>query len=165
MTGFARIIDIAALKSIWPVIGKAFSRSQSGNRQQRRASGKTGEDGPELNTVEMLEAVTKLPHALELHFATERGMSWSTLKPSSMLSSADDVALKHGDALPGEWRLLGIVDARPNEDVASAWDDQPQTPLSSLVANLLRHVRDIMGRPVDAYGVTPLLLFRVVRPA
>ena len=80
-----------------------------------------------------------------------------------MTTAADDLLLKHGVAVRGEWSLLGILDATPDSEVTA---EGQSLGSESNVATLLRALapiaRQMLGRPPGHYGVTPLLIFREI---
>jgi hypothetical protein len=94
----------------------------------------------------------------------QSGFVWSTLNPSSLLVSAADIALKHGVALPGQWYMLGLLDAHPGTISPEAWHAVPQSELTGPMTELFTILQGIMGRPPDYHGATPLILFRTIRP-
>ncbi|BBP95934.1 hypothetical protein BSFA1_10630 [Burkholderia sp. SFA1] len=107
--------------------------------------------------------VRKLPHGIQAGFGSTQGSLWSTLKPEGMLINPDDLALKHGSDIPGDWKVLGVVDSKPEDELGN----QPPYVGSSMEQGLslmMGHFREFVGRPTDAYGVTPLAIFRTIKP-
>ena len=72
--------------------------------------------------------------------------------------------LKHGAILSGTWNIVGILDALPEvvESDTSVAAALGNTPLAQVVQSLAPLVRQIMGRPAHAYGLTPLLILREI---
>ncbi|HWL81942.1 MAG TPA: hypothetical protein VNR89_13410 [Roseomonas sp.] len=170
MKGYVRLIDVAMMKDMWPLIGKviraqAAQSQQTGNRSQRRQAKATPQINDALGNIEHgAELLKHLPHAFEMHMATDTGLAWSTLNPASLLVSAADIALKHGVALPGEWHMLGLLDAHPGLIPADAWDEFPRSDLTGPMTELFTILQGLMGRPPAYHGVTPLILFREIQP-
>lgn len=105
-----------------------------------------------------LSFIGLLPHSIH---ATLRGAisAWCCLQSAGMVVSADDLLLKHGVTVQGNWALLGILDACPGpQPVAS--QSQGVGDLVGLMRMLAPAARELLGRPRDHYGVTPLLIFR-----
>lgn len=169
INGLCRIIDVAAVKDMWPLIGRMIattpasqhSRTRNERRAQRGAAAKEAKETGDANEI-VAGLAQHLPHALELHLLTERGAAWATLDRDNLISSAQDIALKHGTRLPGEWHMLGILDAESNEPGAPVWDDLPTTEFAAALLQLLEGIRGVIGRPPGYFGITPLLLFRTV---
>lgn len=126
------------------------------------------------NTALMLEMLPVLPHSLNVIVAGPEAASWAALKEEHLIGSGSDLILKHGVSIPGDWQMLGILDAQPDPggqadiDANSHIDfaDLTHSESHSLVEQLARImspiVRVLLGRPGSHYGVTPLLIFREV---
>jgi hypothetical protein len=93
--------------------------------------------------------------------------------PVSLVGLSTDLVLKHGAYVPGKWRMLGVLDARPESEVDPANAGQLNnlekavanlagTPIGRVTAQLSPQVRRLLGRPRLAFGMTPLLIFRGV---
>lgn len=79
------------------------------------------------------------------------------LQEDSLTTTALDLFLKHGTAIQGEWAVLGILDAEPDSYAgAPPKEESPFFSLLNGLSGMARHV----GRPPDAYGISPLLVFR-----
>lgn len=170
LKGYLRLIDVAMLKDMWPIIGKhvssqaATQKQSRGNRKERRAAPDAPPSQVDLTTLGA-DMLRHLPHAFELHHVSLEGFCWATLDPASLMISASDIALKHGAVLPGEWHMLAVLDARPGFASEGPWADVPQSQLTEAINQLLILLRGLMGRPSDYHGVTPLILFREIVPA
>ena len=178
--GWCRLIDIAAVKEMWPIIGKLLaqqdktaqppplpdSRRDRQNKRQGRTVNYAGKD-PAQGVFGMIAEIAQyLPHGLELHMLTENGTAWATLNRDGLITNSQDIALKHGSALPGEWHLLGVIDAVAGETADPNWDKLPIHDFTQAIVKLLDGIRGTMGRPASYYGITPILLFRTItRPA
>ena len=106
--------------------------------------------------------IRMLPHSIQAVLRGEITV-WCCLQGGGMTTPVDDLLLKHGVAVHGKWSLLGILDAVPDSGVLA--DDPPVGPEDSM-ATLMRALaplaRQVLGRPPDHYGVTPLLIFREI---
>jgi hypothetical protein len=174
--GFCRMVDIATVKEMWPAIAKILAMqaavsAQSGKHQfkeptrNERRDRRREEESPSLPLgLEILADVAKnMPHSLELHFMTEQGIAWATLQRECLLINAQDVALKHGSVIPGNWHVLGVVDARPNEEAPEVWKIAPIGDFTGGIIGLVDELRSLMGRPLGYYGLTPLIIFRSIK--
>jgi hypothetical protein len=92
---------------------------------------------------------------------------WSTLDPDSLIGGSADLNLKHGERIAGEWHVLSIFDCYP--DIGT----EPSDKISRICGaedniygvqalNLWSEFRKVLGRPPEYYGVTPLLIMRVI---
>jgi hypothetical protein len=77
--------------------------------------------------------------------------------------------LKHGIQLAGEWLTLGILDAVPTHPLSDAQTEAQNAvtmatlgPMMGGLGVMADVLRPILGRPSEAYGLTPLLVFREV---
>jgi hypothetical protein len=168
------IRDLGALEKIWSLpsirkIAEAGSEdTQSGNRQQRRQSEKANnKSGPKNNTTELdlfFELVKILPHPAQMQIGADP-TAWAVLDGAGLVAAASDFVLKYGGAIPGEWCAVGILDAVP-DSVSASLKKQHGSGLDEIVSVLLSQlepvVRQLLGRPAGAFGITPLLVFREI---
>ena len=75
--------------------------------------------------------------------------------------SPDDLLLKHGFFIAGEWKVLGILDALPDSDNLNI-DYSFLPEFQKTLANYSTIVRPRFGRDPDSFGITPLMIFREV---
>ena len=184
ISGGLNVIDLGMLKEAWklPSIKRAaLSGAQEaeggspGNRadrrRQQRAHGSSAQmSEAESNTQLMLELLSVLPHSIHAIVASGFESVWCGLKEEYLTGSSSDFMLKHGVVIPGKWSILGILDGRPDYSDTGEGDEliaDPNSILSNsllgIVANQLAPiVRLMLGRPIQSYSVTPLLVFRQV---
>jgi hypothetical protein len=81
-----------------------------------------------------------------------------------MIGSVGDLSLKHGTDIPGQWNMLGILDAMPSPIPAQIMI--PYTGIAEHMAPTIKNFsnmgRTMLGRPPEAFGATTLLIFREV---
>jgi hypothetical protein len=90
---------------------------------------------------------------------------WYPLNDDFLVGSIGDLILKHSTNVSGEWHIIGVVDAVPDEFVPLSMEAFLAMPIQSLeqfVEGLARVSRTILGRPSAAYGVTPIVIFRQI---
>lgn len=80
-----------------------------------------------------------------------------------MTTSADDLSLKHGDNIAGQWNILGILDATLEDPSEEEADLKPYTNVGMAISELQNMLRLQFGRPTGSYGITPVLIFRSIR--
>jgi hypothetical protein len=133
----------------------------------KKAMKQAEENGVEFNHDEfllLLDAVNEAGAQVQMHFLSEGGCSWCTLRPEGLVTPAPELAMKHGGTVAGEWHFVGIKDS----DLGLGWNPDQVTdilkhaPFASEAATLTTAMRTMFGRPAHFYGVTPLLIFRSI---
>ncbi len=155
LKGDLSIFDIGMLKEGWTL---PIFRQAAGITDVTKSK-RTGAPNPIEFAFEMLGI---MPHSIQAVIDGPAATAWATLKEDCLATSAGNLLLKHGLDIPGEWAMLGILDAQPDivdEDVSPDFDDgrQMAAKLMSIMGPI---VRKLLGRPAHAFGVTPLLIFR-----
>lgn len=155
VVGQLEVLDLRILREMWPIVGKAVGQQEfNGTHKQKQAAKQEAEF--------IATMVSKLPHTLQMTLLAEDfGEAWSTLDPAHMTISTEDLAFKHGGTIAGEWHVLGILDAVPDEATAAAPITGNQVRAGML--QVLSSMRTILGRPSGAYGITPIAVFRPIR--
>ncbi len=162
--GRVSVFDIRLMKEIWQYMGEMIGQESGADaptqkdRQRIQAAKKKEFD-------RIAQIISKLPHSIQGTFLTDDHEAWFTLEPAHMRINPEDIVFKHGCDLPGEWHMLGIVDARP--------DDEPDFDVIARVSSdienglrlMLTAMRNSLGRPAHRFGITPLIIFRTVRQA
>jgi hypothetical protein len=126
------------------------------------------------------EVLGILPHAVHAQLQMDQSSVWCSLKPESLVVSADDIFLKHGVVIPGQWHILGILDAQPDDEkkepqaqyeaaeaTMKAVGDNAITTFvtkgfGGFIDGIAPFARMLLGRQSRSYGMTPLLVFRAV---
>lgn len=152
-SGTLVILDLAMLKNAWdkPVIKRKIQQQEE-------------------NAQFLLELLSIMPHSLQASRFGENFGVWCSLPEESLVGQSSDLVLKHGALVPGNWSMLGIVDAtpdpKPGEGEGENMDDVVAREAGSMVgtfaAQLAPMTRDLLGRPRTSFGITPLLIFRQV---
>lgn len=163
--GSISLFDIRLLKDIWPHMGETVASNDSAGianiKERHKAAAAKKKEFDQLAAV-----MTKMPHSLQGNLAVGDDVAWFTLKPECMLLNPEDLTFKHGSDLKGSWHVLGIVDALPDN---LAEENSPFNGASSDLENVMRTMLDALksmfGRPPDRYGLTPVMIFRVIKKA
>jgi len=157
--------------------GVSASAPQS-SQQRKRDRNIKAVQGP-TNVLEhqmegALALVGMLPHTIQARLMMDGGASvWCSLREDGLIVSASDLTLKHGVMVSGRWTMVGVLDAYPEVDVegkATTTDAEAVTasriaggsPLGELMVSLMPAIRGLLGRPQQAHGITPLVIFREV---
>lgn len=185
VSGDLAVFDMEILKAAWenPVISALISKAltggnidvdtSEGNRHQRRALQKGGAGRPKSSVEEfkdgILPFIKMLPHSIVSTIQHDGENVWFNLSKEALTVSSTELLLKHGVSVPGTWNVIGILDAYPDEPAHPEFGDLSATvsaatlgSLGVMIAGFAPMIRQVIGRPADAYGVTPLMVFRQV---
>jgi hypothetical protein len=185
VSGALSIIDLGMLKDAWgldavrrtALAGGTAEQVEPMNRHDRRsqtAQKLKSKDSPPTENELMLEILKILPHSLSAMLNGSHGSVWCGLSEQYLVGSGSDLVLKHGHRIAGEWHMVGVLDAQPDiTALAGAFDAENEILngdgailFNSLIGNVARNLaptfRLMVGRPVNSYGITPLMIFRKV---
>lgn len=166
--GTITIIDTSLLRNLWE------SQTVTAELKRRWKKGEIpGQPKPTPQQIEhqqiMFEMLPKWPHGTQLTIDGTGFSAWGTLAEDCTITTAGEIALKHGYEIPGTWHVLGILDATPSPlAIPINVPEIAQSPtealnnMKSIGKNLSNSIRSALGRPVDKYGITPILIFREV---
>ena len=182
VTGRIEIIDLAMFVNIWD--DKQFQNLMSDNAGEegrnprssgRKKSGPHNRNKPPGMDIALL-LLKMLPHAIQMTILGE-DKAWCNLLRSGLICTTGDLLLMHGGELEGEWHVLGILDSR-NDEAVSPLPDDDNNPVpdddnnadveesagvvTSAFKNIMPIGKLLLGRPSDAYGLTPLIIFREI---
>jgi len=174
-TGFLSIQDLVMFKDAWKLNaiqkmikqGAGIGAPMGNLSAAQKASVKEQQNNMEA----LLELIQIMPHAVHatlLKAGESPAMVWCSLRDEYMSIPASEIQLMHGDFIPGEWSILGVLSAGPDMgvDVSNETGNTEPGVMQSVVGvmskMLLPIIRISLGRPRLAFGVTPLLIFREV---
>lgn len=105
-----------------------------------------------------------LPNSLQINLTdTENNRIWMSISKDFMGINIDDILLKYGHYIPGKWHVIGIIDALPDILQPSPEEEIIQEDdIRSFIIEISTTIRDLVGRKSDAYGLTPIMIFREV---
>ena len=117
------VLDLAMLKSarerpnIQRAVMAGSSQPVQPNRAGRRRQQAQGQARGMPSEAEMvIEMLSIFPHSVQAHLIGENFRAWCSLGEDSLVGLSSDLVLKHGSFVPGEWAVLGILDAFPRSD-------------------------------------------------
>lgn len=175
LKGSINLIDLRILKEVWGPISlqrsieqemhfKEITRSSTTSREEKENAEKglrTIKDREQHEKV-TVELMSKIPHTVNLTLFSGENKFWSSLQPSCFLFDPEDMILKHGPQISGEWYVAAIVDALPG-----AKGDHPFLAELSDFRELSHHLTEVwryrFGRPADFYALTPIAIYRAVQ--
>ena len=136
-------------------------RRRVGKRQESTSAQKDAEAG--------LEFMGILPHLIQATIADGDSTVWCILRQESLTTPANEIFLKHGVSVSGTWHIVGIIDALPDheDDEVSRYNQIiGANRLGGMSAAFASHivipVKTALGRPKEAFGITPILIFRQI---
>lgn len=161
-SGSLSLFDTSFALTLWPFIQKKMDFRAMAQGANDASKG----HGEKITVKDMTEIVKsiieKIPQPIHM-ILSNKDKIWGTLTDSGFMSPPNDLFLKHKNIIPGEWYVLGILDTLNETSEVDA--DGLQTFAGGLlrgVQDLFGHMISMFGRPDDAYGITPLIIFREV---
>ena len=177
--GRLQILDVTLLRNVWekPSVGHFIragiaetTQQNQVSRQVRRHLERHGGSQPTQAPSEadlMLDLVSVLPHSIQATVLGDDYSAWCNLSEENLVGHASDLVLKHGVVVPGRWFVLGVLDALAGDVMIDPGDTDTAQALAgnqigAFAAMIAALARQFIGRPLNAYGMTPLLIFREV---
>ncbi|WP_440216256.1 DUF6414 family protein [Chromobacterium piscinae] len=155
--GVVSILDITMLKKLWNPMQEFFVNQFTPPNANSKAKGAARSQFKSMGHV-----INELPVAPQMHLQEASGLKvWMTLKSDCMVINSDELALKHGGSVPGDWHVLGVIDALP-EVQSSTQVEMDDDSMLGAMSGMLNAIREFVGRPSDSYGITPILIFRKI---
>lgn len=166
--GKMRIFDISVFQKSVPFIAKMMEMEQPKLPPKAKKTSFNAEDqfiAPGVTFGMMKEVLNIVPNTLQVDFINEAAQTiWMTINRDYLTINPDDMVLKYGSSLPGEWYVIGFIDALPEieEDMMDAYSFEPN-PMKDGITGMLSGIRDLAGRSSNSYGMTPLVIFRKIQ--
>ena len=165
-SGALHIVNMRAFERTWDVIsGPSSHTAPLGNRKQRRAAGHlpspSDSDNMGLKVLGSLEQpVLMVAQAGDVNL-------WSTLDPDSLIGGSSGLNLKHGERIAGDWHVVSILDCYPDSQIPadhtiSRICGTEGNDFGVQALNIWNELKIVLGRPPQCFGVTPLLIMRVI---
>ena len=179
-SGALSVFDMSLLEKAWKLeaVKKAIvstmgeqTRSvvQRQNRSERRRADKQDSSHAQKDAEAGLEFMGILPHLIQATVADGDDALWCILREEGLTTPANEIFLKHGVSVSGTWRIVGIIDALPDhasDEVSLFHQIAAARKLGGMSAAIASHmvipVKAALGRPKEAFGVTPMLIFRQI---
>lgn len=166
--GKMRIFDISVLQKSVPFIAKMMGMNHPKLPPKVKKTNNNLEDqiiAPGVTFGMMKEMLNIVPNTLQVDFINEAGQTiWMTINRDYLTINPDDMVLKYGSSLPGEWYVIGFIDALPEteEDFTDNLSFEP-SPMKDGIQGMLPAIRELAGRSINSYGMTPLVIFRNIQ--
>ncbi|MFT8896470.1 MAG: hypothetical protein ABF968_05840, partial [Acetobacter sp.] len=182
ISGFLSVIDMATIKDIWsnPTMRKMSSdqaAKDAGIGPGRQARKAIRDQNKSIDAA--FDLLTTLPHLTAATLIEGDVKVWGTLRREGLITPPEELAVKYGHSISGQWTMLGIIDSAPDETSLTddsvppedSINDDGQTisvtldgenSLAKLAKFLSATARRLMGRPSDHFGITPLIISRSI---
>lgn len=162
--GNISFFDISFYQKSIPFMSQVFLNiaKQSGGKKNIKAEDLTLADGLTFGMVKDLLNI--VPNALQVDFVDDHENNiWMTIDRENFTINPDDMVLKYGGVIPGDWYALGLVDALPNHHYKDGSEAKfPSNEMKDGLKAMLSGLQEMVGRSEEAYGVTPIVLFRKI---
>lgn len=173
ITGRLVIFDMETLQPAWAlpsIRAKAMEGEQQPVAPLHKQKGQAGQRRKPVSDTEIaLELLPHMQHSGQIRVLGDGFTAWSSVKREYLSSSLGDLVLHHGACLSGSWSIVGLLDAVPDEHTPElSLEDQinlgvfGDNGITQIAYSLQPLTRTLLGRPNNAYGVTPLLIFREI---
>jgi hypothetical protein len=189
--GILTISDLSILRKLWDVrfvqdsIAAGVTADSSAaalleivqqppqvtNRRERRTMQRqtTRSPAPTSPAVEsisrLLEVIKVMPHNILATLQVKNNEHvWCSLREEWLIITSADLMLNHGAVIAGDWNIVGILDARPdeNDEVSTEVGSNASLPFLNILNTFAPLARQMLGRPTGSFGITPLMIFREV---
>lgn len=158
MIGNVQMTDIAMLQSIWkPAIGVLVS-------QQKVTPGSKSAISILKKTLDHLgDVINAMPASPQIYIKDSSSIgAWASLKEDCILVNPATLALAHGASIKGEWRILAVLDAKPDNSEEQAIPPINTSDIAEMMNSVMNLVRTLVGRSQDAYALTPIAIYRAI---
>jgi len=163
VSGSLSILDLSSLTPLWdvPAIQQQIAAGMGNGAPAKKDRNRPD---PAIKVVkDLLSIVKTFPHGIHGNLTEETGLAiWSAFRQESLMVSSSDLLISQGSEISGYWHLVGILDAMPDESDNAQPTPSNKTAIGNVVQTLAPIVRGLVGRPPQAFGVTPLLVFRTI---
>ncbi len=115
------------------------------------------------------EYLKSLPLGVGFVLVTENEHFWFSVNKEYLYLYDLDIPLKFPTHVSGIWNVVGVVDAKPNDHVSGMQDvidkkvDGLLPPMVLHTMQLTSTITGMFGRPIQAYGLSPLIIYRNIR--
>jgi hypothetical protein len=152
--------DIRMMRNLWDPVMKLVINQQTGQGGNKNNKSLLQNKTKEAEMIKSI--ISALPHALLMTLMSEGKSLWSSLEEEHLKINSDDITLKHGAHFAGQWHVLGILDAKPDDEADYSAIPPTGNGLFTGMVEILLAIREFLGRPTNAYGITPIAIFRTV---
>ncbi|MEB5475989.1 DUF6414 family protein [Acinetobacter pollinis] len=160
LKGSLGVCDVASMKEVIdPAVQFTMDQMPS-----LKPSEKTAKNQLKKMMDPLISFMKAIPFALQARFFDKGDFDkevWMTLNRTEMFNDINDINFKYGDIMAGDWHVLGVLDAIPNDQSIKVTESNE---INEVVENFTKMMKEQFGRPTTAYGMTPIAIFRVIKP-
>lgn len=170
VNGAARVFDVTSVKKAIPIFGPIFGAQMAELNPLLPPKAKHSKKNTSFENIDIGDGITIgmvmsmldfVGDSLQVDFYEENGnATWMTLDNDGLTINSSDLALKYGMNIPGNWIVLGIVDALPDHYITDDTIIPDENPVKDGLYGLLEGIKTFIGRKPGSFGVTPLMVFR-----
>lgn len=115
-----------------------------------------------------------IPDSIQLRVKEKNNKYWMTLDPEFFTINRENLSLKYGSILAGDWHILGYIDLKPSDKATSDNEDfhnyfntetestlMHQSIIDVFVSNM-NSLRVISGCNDEEFAITPIMIFKPV---
>lgn len=106
----------------------------------------------------LIDMINQIPYALEARLIVDGQEIWMTLNKEEMVGNPNDINLKNGSFLFGDYYVLGVLDAVPYDNYVH--DSGVQEDFRVAMIGMIDALKTLFGRTESSYGMTPIAIFR-----
>ena len=159
LSGRLGILDISLLKDMMDVMFKQAAEEKASLESNTSKRKKVYEQELKANQP-IADVLKRIPYSLEARLLVGCDEIWMTLNRDEIIGNAYEINFKHGDFLSGDYYVLGVLDATPNDDYENPIH---LGELKIAMSAMLQELKKLMGRPNSCYGMTPIAIFRTIK--
>ena len=117
-------------------------------------------DGNQLHDI-VMEVMKRHSNAVQIFQKLDSDSFWMTAKKDNFCIEMSEFVLKFGNRLPGDWMVLGVMDAKPNYE--SEWEEpELNGQFRKVATSWIPVIQKMLGRPENCFAITPLVIFREI---
>lgn len=120
-----------------------------------------------------MKLLDMLPSTIQLRMKEKNNKYWTTLEPDFFTINSEDLSLKYGSILSGDWHILAYVDFTPNKEKSlnkyiSYFEEETESTLMhqsviDVFVSNMDSLRSITGCNDEEYALSPIMIFKSVR--
>ncbi|MCU4481343.1 DUF6414 family protein [Acinetobacter ursingii] len=168
LEGKLSVVDVSVIKDFMkPASDILLSSLPSATKQEKEQKAIL-----EKTFKPAFEFIKEIPYAFEGKLLVDTGEYgendipycsevWMTLNRKEMINDGVDINFKHGEFMSGKWYVLGVLDATPYDNFTY---HTQKNEMKEMISQTMGMLREQFGRPNLAFGMTPIAIFRVLRP-
>ena len=159
--GHIKLFDVKMAHDVLPIYKDA---KQKELKQTKSPAQKKDIQEEIYNAKIAADMFSLLPFSTQIELLDDQeNIFWMSVKADDLALDVGNLALKYGSRIPGEWYVIGVIDALPDiSDETVSESIFPSDEIRGTIDYMLEGIRGMIGRSETSYGMTPLVIFRKV---